>query len=71
MGVGSAPVPVVGDRQHPWDRMTRVRKRPAASPRTRVRRHPERADYDRTSIDAILDEALICHIGFVVEGSPG
>jgi len=47
-----------------------VRKRPAASPRTRVRRHPERADYDRTTIDAILDEALICHIGFVVEGVP-
>ena len=26
--------------------------------------------YDRTTIDAILDEALICHVGFVVDGQP-
>ena len=38
--------------------------------RTRVRRHPERGDYDRGTIDAILDEALICHVGFVVDGQP-
>jgi len=31
---------------------------------TRVRRHPERGAYDRSTIDAILDEALICHLGF-------
>jgi nitroimidazol reductase NimA-like FMN-containing flavoprotein (pyridoxamine 5'-phosphate oxidase superfamily) len=36
----------------------------------RVRRHPERGQYDRESIDAILDEALICHAGFVVDGQP-
>jgi len=35
-----------------------------------VRRHPERGDYDRGTIDAILDEALICHLGFVVDGQP-
>jgi hypothetical protein len=29
--------------------------------RTRVRRLPERGVYDREAIDAILDEALICH----------
>src|SRR6266542_458298 len=38
--------------------------------RTRVRRLPERGAYDRETIDAILDEALICHVGFVVDGQP-
>jgi nitroimidazol reductase NimA-like FMN-containing flavoprotein (pyridoxamine 5'-phosphate oxidase superfamily) len=38
--------------------------------RTRVQRHPERGVYDRETIDAILDEALICHVAFVVEGQP-
>jgi uncharacterized protein len=37
---------------------------------TRVKRHPERGVYEREAIDAILDEALICHVGFVVEGQP-
>jgi uncharacterized protein len=38
--------------------------------RTRVRRLPERGVYDRTTIDAILDEALICHLAYVVDGQP-
>src|SRR5437016_1991570 len=38
--------------------------------RTTVRRLPQRAAYDREALYAILDEALICHVGFVVEGSP-
>jgi len=38
--------------------------------KTRIRRLPERGSYDRATIDAILDEALICHVGFVVEGRP-
>jgi nitroimidazol reductase NimA-like FMN-containing flavoprotein (pyridoxamine 5'-phosphate oxidase superfamily) len=37
---------------------------------TRVRRHPERGLYEREAIAAILDEALFCHVGFVVEGQP-
>jgi uncharacterized protein len=40
------------------------------SERTTVRRHPERGAYDRETIDAILDEGLICHLGFVVDGQP-
>ncbi|MDQ6749087.1 MAG: pyridoxamine 5'-phosphate oxidase family protein [Candidatus Dormibacteraeota bacterium] len=36
--------------------------------RTTVRRHAERGRYDRQTIDAILDEGLICHLGFTVEG---
>src|SRR5204862_2188981 len=40
------------------------------TPRVQVRRLPERGAYDRDTIDAILDEALICHIGFVHDGQP-
>lgn len=42
----------------------------APSPRTRVRRMPARADYERETIEAILDEGLIAHVGFAVEGEP-
>ncbi len=42
----------------------------APSQRTRVRRVPARADYERATIDAILDEALIGHLGFAVDGQP-
>jgi uncharacterized protein len=41
------------------------------SERTRVRRLPERGAYDRATIDAIVDEALICHLAWVTdEGHP-
>lgn len=33
-------------------------------------RHRERADYERATIHAILDEALICHVGFVADAQP-
>ena len=36
-------------------------------PRTEVRRKPERGAYDTDTINAILDEALICHVGFIAE----
>lgn len=43
----------------------------APTPRTQVHRHPERGDYDRATIDSILDEALICHVAFNDgEGAP-
>jgi uncharacterized protein len=38
--------------------------------RTRVRRLADRGRYDADTIHAILDEALICHVGFVVNGAP-
>lgn len=38
--------------------------------RTRVVRLPKRGAYDRETINAILDEAFICHVGFVVDGQP-
>jgi uncharacterized protein len=40
------------------------------TPRTTVKRLPKRGAYDRATIDAIVDEALICHVGFVVDGQP-
>jgi len=40
------------------------------SPRTEVRRLPERARYDTDVVHDILDEALVCHVGFVVDGQP-
>jgi nitroimidazol reductase NimA-like FMN-containing flavoprotein (pyridoxamine 5'-phosphate oxidase superfamily) len=36
----------------------------APTERTRVHRHPERAVYDRDTIERILDEALICHVAW-------
>ena len=38
--------------------------------RTRVRRLPERATYDRVTVHTILDEGFLCHVGFVVDGQP-
>jgi nitroimidazol reductase NimA-like FMN-containing flavoprotein (pyridoxamine 5'-phosphate oxidase superfamily) len=38
--------------------------------RTQVSRHRERGAYDRPLIYSVLDEALICHVGFVVDGQP-
>lgn len=35
-----------------------------------MQRAPQRAEYDRTVIYQILDEAFICHVGFVVDGEP-
>ena len=40
------------------------------SPRVRVRRHPERGHYDRETVFAILDAALLCHLGYVMDGRP-
>jgi nitroimidazol reductase NimA-like FMN-containing flavoprotein (pyridoxamine 5'-phosphate oxidase superfamily) len=43
----------------------------APSARTQVHRHPERGAYDRSVMDAILDEALICHMSWVgPDGGP-
>ena len=33
-------------------------------------RRKERGRYDRETINAILDEALYCHVGFSVDGQP-
>ena len=45
--------------------------RPSApSTRSKVRRLRELARYDRSSVNTILDEATVCHVGFVDDGQP-
>jgi nitroimidazol reductase NimA-like FMN-containing flavoprotein (pyridoxamine 5'-phosphate oxidase superfamily) len=38
--------------------------------RTRVVREPHRGAYDRETIDKILDEGYVCHVGFAADGQP-
>jgi uncharacterized protein len=38
--------------------------------RTTVKRRAQRGVYDHQAILRILDEALVCHMGFVVDGQP-
>ena len=45
-------------------------RQPPPSPRARVRRLPDRAAYDLETIHAILDEGLVCHVGFTSEAQP-
>src|SRR5271169_161407 len=58
---------------HPW-RLPGVRspmseiQNPTA--RTRVVREADRAAYDRETVYRILDEAFLCHVGFVADGQP-
>ena len=40
----------------------------APSPRTRVRRLPERAHYDADTIAAIVDAAVLCTVAFQIDG---
>jgi len=38
--------------------------------RTKIRRVPERANYDRELVHGVIDEALTCSVGFAVDGKP-
>ena len=38
--------------------------------RNRARRLPDRAAYDQDAVFAVLDAALVAHIGYVVDGQP-
>ena len=38
--------------------------------RTTTTRHGERGSYDRDAVHALLDEQLLCHLGYVVDGAP-
>jgi nitroimidazol reductase NimA-like FMN-containing flavoprotein (pyridoxamine 5'-phosphate oxidase superfamily) len=42
---------------------------PTPTPRTRVVREPQRAVYDRDTVNQILDEAFLCHVGFVANSN--
>lgn len=38
--------------------------------RTTIKRLPKKGNYERAFIEQILDEGLICQVGFVVDGQP-
>jgi nitroimidazol reductase NimA-like FMN-containing flavoprotein (pyridoxamine 5'-phosphate oxidase superfamily) len=40
------------------------------TPRTRLVRESDRGVYDRETMNRILDEGFLCHVGFVVDGQP-
>jgi nitroimidazol reductase NimA-like FMN-containing flavoprotein (pyridoxamine 5'-phosphate oxidase superfamily) len=40
------------------------------TPRTTLKRRPVRGSHERRVIDAVLDEALVCHVATVIDGSP-
>ena len=42
----------------------------ARTEKNRIKRLPKRGHYDRETIYSILDEALICHVGFADHGQP-
>jgi nitroimidazol reductase NimA-like FMN-containing flavoprotein (pyridoxamine 5'-phosphate oxidase superfamily) len=42
----------------------------SATDRTRIRRLPDRAQRERAALYEVLDGALICHLGVIVDGSP-
>jgi len=43
----------------------------APTPRTRLKRRPQRGSYDREVVNAILDEGFLCHVAFSHDGQPG
>ena len=40
------------------------------TPRTSLKRLPDRGSFDREVVYGILDEAFICHVGYVMDGQP-
>jgi nitroimidazol reductase NimA-like FMN-containing flavoprotein (pyridoxamine 5'-phosphate oxidase superfamily) len=42
----------------------------ARTARTTLKRRPQRGRYDRKTVHAILDSAVVCHIGYAVDGQP-
>ncbi|MBI1760573.1 MAG: pyridoxamine 5'-phosphate oxidase family protein [Acidobacteria bacterium] len=40
------------------------------TPNTTLKRLPQRGVFDRATVYSILDEAFVCHVGFVVDGLP-
>jgi nitroimidazol reductase NimA-like FMN-containing flavoprotein (pyridoxamine 5'-phosphate oxidase superfamily) len=38
--------------------------------RSRVKRAPDRGKYDKAAVFAIIDAALMCHIGYTIKGQP-
>ena len=67
--ISAAPLagyPILCQLQKAYLYCNRLRRRDGDDePRTRVTRMPSRADYEREAIEAILDEAIVSHVGTV------
>jgi nitroimidazol reductase NimA-like FMN-containing flavoprotein (pyridoxamine 5'-phosphate oxidase superfamily) len=50
--------------------MTKTPESPLKTARTKLRRKPARGSHERAAVEAILDEALVCHVGLVDGGLP-
>ena len=68
----SAPLWTGGELPAPQSRSTLkyIEMKSTKTKRTTVKRLPARGHYDRETIDSILDEGFICHVGFVFEDQP-
>ncbi len=42
----------------------------AVTARTKLKRIPKRGNFERETIYKILDEAIVCHVGFAVDNQP-
>src|SRR3982074_1167734 len=42
----------------------------ARTARSAPTRYASRASYDRAAVHAVIDEALVCHVGFIRDGAP-
>jgi uncharacterized protein len=40
----------------------------AVTPRSKLKRKPDRGTFDRAAVNAILDEGFVCHVSFVFQG---
>ena len=39
-----------------------------SGPRTKLKRHAERGSHERQAVEAVIDEAPLCHLAFSVDG---
>ena len=40
------------------------------TPRTKLVRNPNRADYDRNTVNEIIDATPLCHVSYIIDGRP-
>jgi uncharacterized protein len=57
-------------RSEQADGLNSLKNAIAPTMRTRLKRLPKRASYDRDAINLILDTALVCHVGFAIDSQP-
>jgi uncharacterized protein len=50
--------------------MEKEMEAPQPTERTRLKRLPQRGSYDRETVYRIIDNALVCHVGFVHNDAP-